>query len=102
MRTTQTDPHFPNNQDRNREALLIHIAGLETTLARRNARIAELEAKLTDPKVMDKELDRKLKAAYNRGWKECAAKLMEATRKAAVELSKVRKDALNVYLEGDK
>lgn len=82
------------------ESLQIHIEGLQATLTKRNTRIAELEAKVTELKdnplaAMSKE------RAYKEGWKACAGHLMETTRKTALELGKIRKEAFRLYLEGD-
>ena len=84
----------------NRESLLIHIEGLQATLTKRNARIAELEAKITKngQKIQTKLAIRK---AYKKGWTDAAAKLLDITRQTALELSKVRKEAWRVYTEGE-
>lgn len=88
------------NQELNIEALHIHIEGLQATLTKRNARIAELEAKVTELK--DNPLAGVSKErAYREGWKACAGHLMETTRKTALELGKVRKEAFRLYLDGD-
>lgn len=94
-----SDPREPDMSKR--EALLVHIEGLQATLTKRNARIAELEAQLTagsdSPLV-----ERASRKAYRDGWEACAGHLMEATRVAAIALGKVRGDAWQVYLEAEK
>ena len=89
-----------NNQEMNRESLLIHIEGLQATLTKRNARIAELEAKITrDGKKIQTELA--IRKAYKKGWTDAAAKLLDITRQTALQLSEVRKEAWRVYTEGE-
>lgn len=89
-----------NNQEMNRESLLIHIEGLQATLTKRNARIAELEAKITkDGKKIQAELA--IRKAYKKGWTDAAAKLLDITRQTALQLSQVRKEAWQVYSEGE-
>lgn len=94
-----SDPREPDMSKR--ESLLVHIEGLQATLTKRNARIAELEAQLSagsdSPLVQNA-----IRKAYQNGWKACAGHLMEATRDAAVALGKVRGDAWKVYLEAEK
>ena len=89
-----------SKEEMNRESLLIHIEGLQATLTKRNARIAELEAKITKngQKIQTKLAIRK---AYKKGWTDAAAKLLDITRQTALELSKVRKEAWHVYTEGE-
>ena len=84
------------------EALKIHIEGLQATLTKRNARIAELEAKLAEPVDVPEKVDKMVKNAYKRGWQDCARLMMEATKDTAQVLSKIRKDAFNLYVEGEK
>jgi predicted RNase H-like nuclease (RuvC/YqgF family) len=88
-----------SNQERNVEQLHIHIEGLQATLTKRNARIADLEAEVAairkNPAASAAE-----KKAYKQGWKDCAGHLMEATRRHALELAKVRKEAFDLYLKG--
>ena len=90
-----------NNQEMNRESLLIHIEGLQATLTKRNARIAELEARVAELKNNPEAAISKDRA-YREGWKACAGHLMETTRKTALELGKIRKEAVRLYLDGDK
>jgi hypothetical protein len=83
------------------EALKIHIEGLQATLTKRNARIAELEAKIIE--IKDNPIvGAAEKAAYKKGWKDCAGHLMETANQAARGLKEIRKDAFRLYLEGDK
>ena len=81
------------------EALKIHIEGLQATLTKRNARIAELEEKLTIPTPLEPEIEKRIKKAYKQGWQDCSTELMEITRNTARELTKVRKEAFRVYLQ---
>lgn len=84
----------------NREALLVHIEGLQSVLTKRNARIVELETQLTGG-VGSSTVQRALVKEYRRGWRECAHRLMETSRTAAYALRDVRSDAYKIYLEGD-
>jgi hypothetical protein len=86
-------------EEKNIEALHIHIEGLQATLTKRNARIAELEAKLADPELINNVA---VKRAYRNGWKACAGRMMEASKETALLLKEIRKDAFEIYLEGDR
>lgn len=81
------------------EALKVHIEGLQATITKRNARIAELEEKLKLPVPLEPEIERRIKKAYKEGWKDCAKTLMESTREAVHALSTIRKDAFALYLQ---
>ena len=90
-----SDPRLPDM--RKREVLLVHIEGLQATLTKRNARIAELEAQLAadpDSPVAQREITK----AYNRGWRECSQHLTNVTGVAAQALGRVRSDAWALYL----
>lgn len=87
------------NQESNHEALIIHIEGLQAVLIKRNLRIAELEEKLANPELINNTA---VTRAYRRGFKECASRMMDATRESALLLKDIRKDAFELYLEGDK
>lgn len=76
------------------EALKIHIEGLQATLTKRNARIAELEEKLARPIDLPADVQKKIDKAYARGWKAASAKFTQLARVAA-ELGR------NVQLEGE-
>ena len=89
-----------SNQQGNREDLIIHIKGLQQVLTERNARITELEKQLSDAGKTAR-VEREVKRAYKKGWQDCAGLLMEITRKTALDLSKVRKEAWSLYLEGE-
>lgn len=89
------------NEEKNLENLHIHIEGLQGTLAKRNARIAELELQVAALKANPSAAANTSKA-YKSGWKDCAGHLMGTTHKLAQELALVRKDAFRLYLDGDK
>lgn len=82
------------------EALVSHIEGLQSTLTRRNARIAELEERLAQPVDLPEKVEKMIKKAYADGYKECASLLIESTKLAALSLGKIRKDAVKLYIEG--
>lgn len=81
------------------EALKIHIEGLQATLTKRNARIAELEAKLSEPIDLPAKTQKLIDKAYKKGWKDCSSVLIENTRDAALQLGKIRKEAFRIYLQ---
>jgi uncharacterized protein involved in exopolysaccharide biosynthesis len=90
-----------NNQERNLEALHIHIEGLQATLTKRNTRITQLEAQVSELK-MNPAAGAKETAAYKAGWKACADQLKSITRKMAYDLREIDKEAFKIWLEGDK
>ena len=79
----------------------VHINGLQATLTKRNERIAELEKQLSSEGTSKRQA-RNIHKAYQKGWIACAGHLMETTRRTALELGKVRKDAFRLYLDGEK
>lgn len=83
------------------EALKVHIEGLQATLTKRNARIADLEAKLATPIDLPENVQKMIDKAYKDGWKDCANELMSITRETAISLGKVRKEAYRYYMKGD-
>lgn len=85
-----------------RDNLIVHIEGLQATLTKRNARIAELEDQLSGNEWMDERAQKAEERAYKRGWKACASHLMQATTDAANALGSVRRDAWKVYLEAER
>jgi hypothetical protein len=87
-----------SNEEQSRESLIIHIEGLQAVLAKRNLRIAELEAKLASPELINNVA---VGRAYRQGFKDCASKMMDATKDTALLLRQIRKDAFELYLVGD-
>ena len=82
------------------EHLIAHIEGLQATLTKRNARIAELEQRLADgPTSMEEKY--RLHAAYRDGWKDCAGRLMNIVHDHALALREIRKEAFRLYTEGE-
>ena len=90
-----------NNQEANRESLLIHIEGLQATLAKRNKRIAELEQQIVELKN-NPVAGAAEKAAYKKGWQAAASHLSVTIRELAFELRKIDKEAFHIYLDGEK
>lgn len=82
-----------------REGLIVHIEGLQATLAKRNVRIAELEEQLRNPSALTEKAEG---LAFQRGWEACSGHLMQITFDLARELGKVRKEAFRVYLDYDR
>lgn len=89
------------NEEKNLESLHIHIEGLQATLTKRNARITQLEAQVTELK-MNPEAGAKETKAYKAGWKAAADHLKSAANKMAYELREIDKASFKVWLEGDK
>lgn len=83
-----------------REELIVHIEGLQATLTKRNARIAELEAKLSVPVDLPEHIEKLVDKSYKKGWRDCSRELLEITRHTALELGKVRKEAFRYYMKG--
>lgn len=83
----------------NRESLIIHIEGLQATLAKRNQRIAELEERLKHPEHITTQMEQR---HFKAGWEACSNHLVGATHRMAAELAKVRREALNVYWQGER
>lgn len=80
------------------EALKIHIEGLQSTLGKRNARIKELEEKLSQPVDLPAKVEKMLRKAYKDGWKACALNLLSATKVASENLGHLSKKALDAYV----
>src|SRR5690625_3727811 len=80
---------------------LIHIRGLEATLADRNKQIADMRAELQEVReseTVKKEVD----AAYKRGWQDCAQRLMDVTRAAELATQNLGDQVFDVLLEGER
>ena len=89
------------NEERNLEALHIHIEGLQATLTKRNARITELTQQVAALKI-NPVSNAAEKLAYKQGWIACANRLQKITRETAQQLRDVNKAAFTLYLEGEK
>ena len=92
------DPRIPDM--RKREALLVHIEGLQTSLTKRNERIAELENKIAGEGESE-VLVRMQNKAYKAGYKACASNLMRVKQDTINTLSALRDEAFKEYLVGD-
>jgi chromosome segregation ATPase len=90
-----------SNEEKNLESLHVHIEGLQATLTKRNARITQLEAQVSELKL-NPESAAQEKKAYKRGWQAAAINLMDAANKMASELREIDNQAFKVWLEGDK
>jgi hypothetical protein len=90
------DDMTPKNQ-----RLMIHVEGLQVTLAKRNEQIARLQAKiihLEEGTATNAEIVK----AYGKGWKACA-ELMEATANEAIKsLDNFRSFAFRESLQGER
>lgn len=74
------------NEQQNRESLIAHIEGLQGVLRRRNETIKELSAKLAEPVDLGEAADKKIRAAYEEGWKACYRQVSKATSIQRFEL----------------
>lgn len=83
----------------NRESLVIHIEGLQTTLAKRNQRIAELEAKIANPEWINETA---VKRAYKRGWQEASRQMLKMAQSLEIGLGQLRQVAWETYKEKEE
>jgi len=81
-----------------KENLLIHIEGLQATLTKRNARIAELEEQAAN----DHRVDSARRRGYRDGWKACASRLQAVANKTARDLEDLGRTGFQEYLRGDR
>lgn len=84
-----------------KEKHLIHIKGLEATLAERNRQIAKLKTE-NEQGATSQGVQQKMDSAYRKGWEDCANRLTHATHLAAAELGRVRQEALTIYFDEAK
>lgn len=87
--------------DDSRENLIIHIEGLQATLAKRKARIEELEKQL-DKQMKSERAEAMKSKAYKQGWKDCAENMKGIAQDVARNLRKIDEGAFRLYLEGEK
>ena len=93
---TEPDSRVPDM--RKREALLIHIEGLQVSLTKRNQRIEELQNMMTEP-LQSEAVVRRIDRARKEGWEACADLLASSTHEMARALGRVRHDAMAVYFK---
>lgn len=83
------------------DAKVAHIEHLQATLTKRNARIAELEAQLSE-EGESKAMTRKYELGYKHGWIAASGEMMEQTRQMGRYLQETYDGAFQVYLAGDR
>lgn len=83
------------------DAKVAHIEHLQATLTKRNARIAELEARLSE-EGESKAMTRKYELGYKHGWVAASGEMMEQTRQMGRYLNETHDRAFQVYLVGDR
>ena len=83
------------------DAKVTHIEHLQATLTKRNARIAELEARLSE-EGESKAMTRKYELGYKHGWVAASGEMMEQTRQMERYLRETHDRAFQVYLAGDR
>lgn len=61
------------NEEYSRDALIAHVQALDTVIRNRNNQIAALKAQLAGeaPVSLTATAEKKIKAAYKKGWKDC-------------------------------
>ena len=99
--SAEAEDQYPSITLTGPENLIAHIQGLQATLTQRNATIAQLQDELgiaANGEPQQKALNK----AYRNGWQACAMALEAVTRNAALQLGGIRKNALDVYYEGEK
>ena len=84
-----------------KDALVRHIESLQRALTKRNARIAELEARLEGEGEAE-HMQRARREGYREGYQTAAGRIMDATRKFKDVLDNANHEAFQVYLEGDR
>ena len=77
-----------NNQTRDRDALIAHINALDTVIRDRNRRIAELTEKLNKPVDLPAATEKKIQAAYLKGFKVCYKIVQQETTYQRTQLLK--------------
>lgn len=75
-----------NNQTRDRDALIAHINALDTVIRDRNRQIAELTEKLKEPVDLPAATEKKIQAAYLKGFKACYRIVQEETKNQRIQL----------------
>jgi len=81
---------------RKREALIVHIEGLQSVLRQRNEQIERLRWQLAEGGESP-AVQAAVKKAFKSGWKECAQRLAAATAGAARELTSINGAAWEEY-----
>lgn len=59
------------NEEHNRDSLIAHIQALDTVIRERNKKIAALTAQLAEPVDLPTVMEKKVRAAYAKGFKAC-------------------------------
>lgn len=60
-----------SNEQHNRDSLIAHIQALDTVIRDRNKKIAELTELLAKPIDLPALTEKKIRAAYEKGFKAC-------------------------------
>lgn len=91
-----TDDMTPKN-----ERLMIHVEGLQVTLTKRNEQIARLQAKIVHLEE-GTATNAEIAKAFGKGWKACAERMMSATHEAKMSLEKIRGEAFQQSMQGER
>ena len=84
-----------------RDNLIIHIEGLQATLTKRNARIAELEKLLAGEGANEREMVARARA-FKKGWESCANSVMNEAATAINAIQSLKNAGFHSSLEADK
>jgi hypothetical protein len=78
------------NQDNNRDALIAHVQALDTIIRKRNETIAELNREISrltnDPIDLGATVQKKIDAAFKKGWRDCYRQVQQVSAQQRVRL----------------
>jgi len=75
-----------SNEQHNRDSLIAHIQALDTVIRDRNKKIAELNELLAKPVDLPALTEKKIRAAYQKGFKACYQMVQKETANSRSEL----------------
>jgi len=76
------------------ENLHTSIEGLQTTIAKQNLKIAELQYKIDNPGFTEEQA---VKKSYEYGWKDCAETIIAKTTETIGSLNRLQTAAVTLY-----
>lgn len=83
------------------DGLLVQVKGLQKLVAERRDRIMQLEEQLENLKRNPVASAAEQKSFKN-GWKACADAMQDLSRKAALSLREIDKEAFQLWLDGER
>lgn len=81
--------------DYERDALIAHIAALDTVIRNRNAKIKELEQKLQEPIDLPALTEKKIRTAYEKGFNACYRAVQQESADLRNNLLKSIREVMN-------